>query len=402
MVMHVKNETLDILIIGGGPAGLMAAEQLLGAMRRVVVVDAMPSMGRKLLMAGKSGLNLTKDEPQDAHITNFTPDDWLEPMLRAFGPEQVQSWARGLGQDLFTGSTGRVFPKSMKASPLLRAWLARLAEQGVEFRNRWRWVGLQDGVFTFETPAGRHDVQPKRTVLALGGASWPRLGSTGQWVEILEPFGVNITPFQASNMGFARGWSAHMQPHFGKPIKPVRLTAGASIGRGEIVISARGIEGGGIYPLSPALRAGAPLQLDLLPDFTQNDVVAKLEKRRKGDSLSNHLRKAFRFDSTKIALLNECLHPLPDTPSELARLLKALHLSLDGPYPMTHAISTTGGIARDALSDGLELLALPGVFAAGEMLDWDAPTGGYLLTGCLASGRWAALAAASHSTQSKV
>jgi len=386
-------EPIDCLVIGGGPAGLMAAEVLSAAGRKVVVADAMPSLGRKFLMAGKSGLNLTMDAPAKEFAVQFTPPDWLGPIVAEFDPDAVQDWARGLGQEVFRGSTGRVFPVAMKASPLLRAWLARLTAQGVTFRTRWRWVGMEAGRFDFETAAGPTSLAPRRTILALGGASWPRLGSTGHWAEILRAQGVDIKPFQASNMGFLRSWSPFMAQHFGKPVKHVRLSAGALEGRGEFAISAKGVEGGGIYALSAALRDGAKLSVDLMPDMDLAAVRAKLETRRKGDSLSNHLRKALRLDAAKIALLNECARPLPEALPALAQLLKVMPLALDGAYPITQAISTVGGIARSAVSDRLELNALPGVYVAGEMLDWDAPTGGYLLTGCLATGRWAAQAA---------
>tara|TARA_R110002124_G_scaffold155195_5_gene322362 strand:- start:1210 stop:2403 length:1194 start_codon:yes stop_codon:yes gene_type:complete len=386
----------DILVVGAGPAGLMAAEAAAGSGRKVLLVDAMPSFGRKLLMAGKSGLNLTMAQPERDFMQAYAPPAFLAPMLQAFGAQHVQDWARGLGVELFIGSTGRVFPTAMKASPLLRAWLARLAAMGVEFRARWQWVGLDAGAFAFETPQGARAVHPRATVLALGGASWPRLGSNGHWADILANSGVEIMPFQPSNMGFLRAWSRFMAPHFGAPIKPVGLRAGNVQGRGEFVISRLGIEGGGIYPLAAALRAGATLELDLVPDLPLARVIDKLAQRRKADSLANSLRKSLNLSAAKLALLQECARPLPHEPAALAQLLKSLPLALAGPYPMAQAISTTGGIACAAVDETLQLRALPGVFAAGEMLDWDAPTGGYLLTGCLASGRWAGQAAAQY------
>ncbi|MEX0971143.1 MAG: TIGR03862 family flavoprotein [Paracoccaceae bacterium] len=383
----------DVLVIGAGPAGLMAAETAASLGRKVLLADAMPSFGRKLLMAGKTGLNLTMEQPESTFINAYSPPAFLAPMLQEFGVAEVQNWTRGLNQPLFTGSSGRVFPVAMKASPILRAWLARLAGLGVEFRTRWRWTGLENKAFSFETPQGPLRVIPGATVLALGGASWARLGSNGAWAEILAKAGVEITPFQPSNMGFCRAWSSYMQPHFGTPIKPVGLRAGAIHGRGEFVISRQGIEGGGIYPLAAALRKTGELELDLVPDIPLVRVIEKLEQRRKGDSLANGLRKSLNLGAAKLALLQEAARPLPNDSAALARLLKALPLVLDGPYPMDQAISTTGGIARDAVDDSLQLHKLAGVFVAGEMLDWDAPTGGYLLTACLATGRWAGRAA---------
>lgn len=371
------------LVIGGGPAGLMAADVMADNGLSVIVADAKPSVARKFLMAGKSGLNLTKDEPFEAFLNAFAeakPD--LRPMLEAFGPSEVRRWAEELGQEMFVGSTGRVFPKAMKASPLLRAWLARLAALGVDIRPRWRWIGEQDG-FVFETPEGRQTVQSDVTVLACGGASWARLGSDGAWAEWID---APLAPFQPANIGFVVNWSAHMAKHFGAPIKNVALRAGDQHVRGEFVISRTGLEGGGIYAVSGAMREGHDLTLDLLPDLGKDDIRARLAKSRGKASLSNHLRKTLRLDPAKQALLMEFARPLPD---DLAPVLKALPIRHDGPRPMDQAISTAGGIRLDALDQGLMLKHRPGVFAAGEMLDWEAPTGGYLLTACLATGRWA-------------
>ena len=381
----------DALVIGAGPAGLMAAEELARAGRRVVVTDAKPSVGRKFLMAGKSGLNLTKDEPAARFLEAYGEATWLAPMLEAFGPAEVQNWARGLGQEVFTGSTGRVFPVAMKASPLLRAWLVRLAVLGVEFRPRWRWLGFDRGL-VFATPEGQECLRPASTVLALGGASWSRLGSDGGWAGPLAQMGVDIAPFRPANVGFNVAWSPHMARHFGTPIKGAALIAGAQRERGEFVLSARGLEGGGIYAVSRALREGAPLTLDLLPDRSEDEIAAKLGARGK-DTVANQLRKALHFGPAQIALLQEFARPLPEG-AALAQLIKALPVPLQGPRPLDEAISTAGGIRRDAMTDSLMLRALPGVYAAGEMLDWEAPTGGYLLTACLATGRWAGRAAA--------
>ena len=383
------------VVVGGGPAGLMAAEVLGRAGIPVLLAEAKPSLGRKLLMAGKSGLNLTKDEPFDEFLRAYgAAADWLRPMLERFGPAEVQDWARTLGQEVFTGSTGRVFPQVMKASPLLRAWLARLDGLGVRRRSRWRWTGWDGAALAFDTPEGAVGVSPEVTVLALGGASWARLGSDGAWAPLLAARGVELAPFAPANAGLCVQWSEPMRARFGLPLKGVRFRAGRLSSRGEAVISGRGLEGGGIYPLTPALREGAALTVDLLPDLGREAVLARLSRPRGKASLSTHLRKALRLDPARLALLQEFGRPLPADPSELARLIKALPIRHAGLRPMDEAISTAGGVARAALDDDLMLRALPGTYCAGEMLDWEAPTGGYLLTACLASGRWAGRAAA--------
>jgi uncharacterized flavoprotein (TIGR03862 family) len=374
----------EALVIGAGPAGLMAAEAMARAGLRVTVAEAMPTPGRKLLMAGKSGLNLTKDEPAAAFAAAYgAAASWLAPALAAFGPDQVMAWARGLGQAVFTGSTGRVFPVAMKASPLLRAWLARLEGQGVTLHTRWRWTGFAGDALAFATPGGPVALAPRRTVLALGGASWARLGSDGAWAPWLAARGVAITPFAPSNAGLSVDWSPHMAPLYGAPLKGIRLSAGGTTSRGEAAITARGLEGGGLYPLTPALRKGAPLILDLAPDLDTEALAARLGDARQ--SVGARLRRALR-DPARTALALEWGRPLPTDPAALARLLKALPARHAGLRPMDEAISTSGGIAATALDEGLELHALPGIHAAGEMLDWEAPTGGYLLTACLATG----------------
>ena len=383
----------DALVIGAGPAGLMAAEELARAGRQVLIAEAKPSPARKFLMAGKSGLNLTQDEPlSDLTAEYREAASWLAPILADFGPDQVQDWARGLGQQVFTGSSRRVFPVAMKASPLLRAWLRRLDGMGVQLRTRWRWTGFGDGSLTFDTPTGPQMLSPAVTVLALGGASWARLGSDAAWVPWLAGQGVLLAPWQPANMGFRMEWSAHMARHFGAPVKGAALCAGSQRQRGEFVISARGLEGGGIYAVSRALRDGAPLTLDLLPDLSADQITAR--QGRAGETVTNRLRK-LGLSPAAVALVQEFARPLPDG-AALAAVLKALPVPHAGPRPLDEAISVAGGIRAGALTDGLELRALPGIFACGEMLDWEAPTGGYLLTACLATGRWAGRAASAH------
>jgi uncharacterized flavoprotein (TIGR03862 family) len=357
---------------------------------RVVVAEAKPSVARKFLMAGKSGLNLTKDEPFERFMSAFEEArPVLRPMLEAFGPKETVAWAEGLGQGMFTGSTGRVFPKVMKASPLLRAWLARLAGQGVEIRTRWRWVG---GAYRFETPEGVQEIAPDVPVLACGGASWARLGSDGAWADMVP----DIVPFQPANMGFEVAWSDHMRAHFGQPLKNIVLQAGGKAVRAECVLSVRGVEGGGIYAVSRALREGAPLTLDLVPDLSVDQLRDRLNAVSKKQSAKNRLRKVARLDDAKLALVMEVARPLP---ADLAPLLKNLPVPLGPPRPLDEAISTAGGLSLNALDAGLMLRDVPGVFAAGEMLDWEAPTGGYLLTACLATGRWAGDAAVKYLTK---
>ena len=395
----------DALVVGAGPAGLMAAEALADAGRRVLVLDQKPSPARKFLMAGKSGLNLTKDEPQEAFQSHYD-SDWLAPMLRAFGPEQVQDWARGLGQEVFTGSTGRVFPKVMKASPLLRNWLSRLADKGVELRTRHRWTGWDGDGFAFDTPGGALKLHPTVAVLACGGGSWARLGSDGAWTGWLE-----ATPFLPSNTGLNINWSEHMTPHFGAPIKSVnwiawngsvRRPSVVAASRGEAILSERGLEGGGIYPLIPALRSGAQLALDLFPDIPADRLAARLPKDPKR-GLSKILRNTLRLSPAKHALAMENIKSrdrfvvINLSPNGIAQFVKSVPIRFDGLRPIDEAISTAGGLRQSGLSETLMLKDRPGVFACGEMLDWDAPTGGYLITACLATGLYAGQQAANWS-----
>ncbi|MAM63248.1 TIGR03862 family flavoprotein [Maritimibacter sp. UBA3975] len=382
----MNGQRRQALVIGAGPAGLMAAWALAHAGCAVTVAEAKPTVARKFLMAGKSGLNLTKDEPDAAFAAAFHGScaGLVRDAVAGFGPNEVADWARGLGQPVFTGSSGRVFPEAMKASPLLRAWLGGLGD--VDIRTRWRWIGFEGDAFAFDTPDGREARRPDLTILALGGASWPRLGSDATWVPWLAERGVEITPFAPANAGLAVDWSTHMAKHFGAPVKVARLTAGDTTLRGEFVISARGLEGSAIYAVSRAVREGAPLTLDLCPDWSEDEVRARLSRHRGKNTVTAHLRKTLNLDPARIALLMEFARPLP---ADLAPVLKALPIAHAGLRPIAEAISSAGGVAAPAL-DGYRLRAIPGVYACGEMLDWEAPTGGYLLTACFATARAAA------------
>ncbi|MEM7422903.1 MAG: TIGR03862 family flavoprotein [Pseudomonadota bacterium] len=387
-------------VIGSGPAGLAAAEVL--AMRGfgVCVYDAMPSPARKFLMAGKSGLNLTKDEDPRLfrdHIGSTS----LNPVLSSFGPEAVISWAEGLGQKVFVGSSGRVFPRSMKASPLLRQWLQRLTDHGVSLRTRWRWTGwTADGALSFETPDGPQSVRTDATVLALGGASWPRLGSDAAWLGIVRDIGVPLEPFRPANMGFDVDWSERFRDRWaGAPVKPAGLRYGDQTVRGEFVVSKSGVEGSAIYaisaPLRDALERGPTAVLvDLVPDHSNAALSARLSRPRRKASWSNFLRKTTGLSGVRAALAKEMLPSTSADPGTIASQLKSLPIPLVRPRPVAEAISSAGGIAWEAVTSGLMLKRRPGTFVAGEMLDWEAPTGGYLITTCLATGRWAGAAAA--------
>ena len=383
------------LVVGSGPAGLMAAQVLAQAGARVTIAEAKPSPARKLLMAGKSGLNLTLDRDAQGFAAGYLSDA-VRPYVLDFPPRRVVEFAHGLGQETFVGSSGRVFPKAMKASPLVRAWLQRLDDLGVTLHRGWRWRGLPgaDGTHHFDTPSGPQAVRPEVCVLTLGGASWARLGADGAWAADFRRQGIPITDFQPSNMGFILDWSPMMARHFGAPIKPVGLFAGSHSHLGEFVISQRGIEGSGIYAVSQAIRDGAGLVLDLLPDLPLDVATARLQRQPAKATLSNRLRKGLGLGPARLALLQEWARPLPRDAAALAARVKALPAPPLHPRPIDEAISTAGGVRFDALTKGLMLRSCPGIFCAGEMLDWDAPTGGYLVTACLATGAHAGAAAA--------
>ena len=393
-----SQDVFDLLVVGAGPAGLMAAEQAARAGMRVAVAEAMPSPARKFLMAGKSGLNLTKAEDPEIFLQNFDAITALKPILSEFGPAEVTAFAQGLGQEVFTGSSGRVFPTSMKASPLLRAWLARLDALGVVMLRRHRWIGplTTDAQHLLGTPRGQVAVTAGALILALGGASWARLGSDGAWQMAFAAAGVPIVPIQASNVGLERAWSDHMQPFFGQPVKNIELSVVDRRSRGEFVITQSGVEGGAIYALGRMLRQTPLARIDFAPQISVPALTNMISNRSPRDSLSNFLRKSVKLDATKRALLFELTHPMPRDAQGLVAAIKAAPLSLSGPRPVDEAISTAGGLSWEALTPELMLRDLPGVFCAGEMLDWDAPTGGYLITACLATGRWAGRAAADY------
>jgi len=405
-----------VAVIGAGPAGLMAASVLQAQGAQVHVFDAMPSAGRKFLLAGIGGLNLTHSEPLPRFLARYAEREGaLTPWLQAFGPQAVRAWAQALGIATFVGTSGRVFPKDMKAAPLLRAWLHRLRTGGegappvvFHMRHRWKGWGATRPALLFDAPDGPAEFEADATLLALGGAIWARLGSDGAWVPVLATCGVDIAPLRPANCGFdvvptapgRGGWSDHLRERFaGQPLKPVAITVVDAHGaahrqQGEFVLTRTGIEGSLVYAFSAGLRDAiaangqATLTLDLLPQHSAEQVLAETSRPRGTRSLSTHLKSRLNLQGVKMALLHELLTPAQlNDPVALAMALKALPLALAAPRPIDEAISTAGGVRLEALDPNLMVTAVPGLFCAGEMLDWDAPTGGYLLTACLASGR---------------
>lgn len=389
-----------VVIVGGGPAGLMAAEVLSALPGLAVdVYDAMPSVGRKFLMAGKGGMNITHSEPLPDFVGRYgARAGQLAPWLAAFSPTALRDWIHGLGIDTFVGTSGRVFPTEMKAAPLLRAWLHRLRSQGVHFHVRHRWLGWSGDGLRFATPDGEIVVQAAAVILALGGGSWARLGSDGAWVPVLRDSGIDVAPLKPANCGFDVAWSPYFSERFaGQPVKPVVASFAGQTRQGEFNITATGIEGGLVYALSAPLRdvvardGHAALTLDLAPGRSIERLAADLARPRGRDSLANHLRRRAGIEGVKAALLRELCPPETlAAPALLAAAIKALAVPVGATRPIDEAISTAGGVSFAALDEALMLHGKPGVFCAGEMLDWEAPTGGYLLTACLASGRVAA------------
>jgi len=391
-------------VIGGGPAGLMAAEMLAQGGVQVDVYDAMPSVGRKFLLAGVGGMNITHSEPFESFVSRYgARAETIKPLLEVYPPAALCEWIHRLGVETFVGSSGRVFPKDMKAAPLLRAWLHRLREAGVRFHVRHRWLGWNDaGGLRFAAPGGEAVVKADAVVLALGGGSWAKLGSDGAWVPLLAQRGVEVASLLPSNCGFdvANGWSEHLRSRFaGQPLKTVALRFTDAAGltherRGELMLSDTGVEGSLVYALSAPLRdtiaaqGSVTVQLDLAPDKTLEGVIAEVAHPRGARSLSSHLQSRAGIKGVKMALLREILSPEQlNDPVTLANAIKSLPLTLAAPRPLDEAISSAGGVRFEALDPHLMLRDLPGVFCTGEMLDWEAPTGGYLLTACFASGR---------------
>lgn len=385
-----------VAIIGAGPAGLAAAEMLSGQGCQVTLFERMRSPGRKLLMAGRGGLNLTNAEPLDAFLRGYgDARPWLSPAIEAFPPNALREWAQDLGQALFVGSSGRVFPTAMKASGLLRAWLARLKSSGVVLHGGCEWTGWDEaGALRFRDGTRAH---ASAVLLALGGASWARLGSDGRWAEPLASRGVSLAPFRPANCGMRTDWSELFRERFaGQPLKNVALHHAGVVSRGDVTLTHAGLEGGALYLLSAGLRdaigrdGSVMLQVDLRPDQDRAALAARLSRVRGRESLSNTLRKALSLSPEAIGLLRETSAPLPREAGVLAALVKSVSVRLTGTDDLDRAISTAGGIRREALDERFMLRTLPGVFAAGEMLDWEAPTGGYLLQASIATGRAAA------------
>ncbi len=394
----------QVAVIGGGPSGLMAAETLARGGASVTVYDRMPSLGRKFLLAGRGGLNLTHSEDLDLFLPRYGAAELrLCDAVRSFPPQALRAWCEELGQPTFVGSSGRVFPTAMKASPLLRAWLGRLRELGVQFKLRHRWAGWNEaGRLLFDSPGGRIAFSADATVLALGGASWPRLGSDGAWAPLLRSKDIAVAPLQPSNCGFAVHWSAHFRDRFeGQPLKGIELHFQAAKARGEAVITKLGLEGGAIYALSSQIRNAieekgeALLRIDLRPGVSVAGLESALSSPRHKQSLSTFLRKAAKLAAPAVGLLHEAaiaegLRLADVTPRALAEFIKGVPVRLTAAAPIDRAISTAGGVSFPEIDHAFMLRAKPGVFAAGEMLDWEAPTGGYLLQACFATGRAAA------------
>lgn len=406
MSSQTPNSALTVAVIGCGAAGLMAAEVLSQHGFTVDIYDAMPSVGRKFLLAGKGGMNITHSEEQSLFLSRYGQQRvFLEPMLETFGASDVRQWMAGLGFDSFVGTSGRVFPTDLKAAPLLRAWLHRLREAGVKIHVRHQWTGWNaQGALRFATPEAEKAIYADAVVLALGGGSWPRLGSNGAWVSILEQKGIAIARLQAANCGFDIAWSEHFSSRFaGQPLKSVFVSFTDAQGQyhrqqGDFVVTQTGIEGSLIYALSRDLRETINAQgsvtcyLDLLAHKSVQQILTALNKPRGSASFASHLRKQLNIDGVKAGLLRECLSSeVFNHPEQLALAIKALPIKLLAPRPIAEVISSAGGVSFDALNSDLMLHQLPNVFCAGEMLDWEAPTGGYLLTACFASGRYAAL-----------
>lgn len=399
-----KKSFNKVAIIGGGPAGLMAAEVLCQVNIQVDVYDAMPTVGRKFLMAGKGGMNITHSEPFVQFLSRYGDHAAdLEAVLEAFSPTALRGWLQGLGIETFVGSSGRVFPNDMKAAPMLRAWLRQLREAGVVFHTRHNWMGWSgDNThdLVFQTPQGEQKIIADAVVFALGGASWPQLGSTGNWVSVFKGRDIPVYALQPSNCGFETTWSDYFKSRYaGQPVKTVAVTCHDTQGqllshKGEFIITETGVEGGLIYGLSTRLRVSiantgkALVYLDLLPDKGLAWLVQRLSRSRGKESLSNYLRKTIGIDGVKAGLLRELLPEADfDNPEKLAFAIKSLPITLLSARPIEEAISSAGGVPFSALNEGLMLRSKPGLFCAGEMLDWEAPTGGYLLTACFASGR---------------
>ncbi|MBA5687678.1 TIGR03862 family flavoprotein [Rugamonas apoptosis] len=397
--MQSSTPQFRVAVIGGGPAGLMAAQTLAQGGALVDLYDAMPSVGRKFLLAGRGGMNITHAEPYSDFVTRYgKAEAALRPMLDAFGPQDVRDWVHGLGVDTFVGTSGRVFPTDMKAAPLLRAWLHRLREQGVRFHMRHRWLGWRDGTLRLDSPDGELTIQADATVLALGGGSWARLGSDGAWLPVLAERGVDVAPLVPANCGFDVAWSEHFSSRYaGHPLTTVAILSMDAHGQplrkqGQFVVTAGGVEGSLIYALSAALRdqiaagGNTTIYLDLLPDLAPQRVLDEVCRPRGARSMSSHLQSRLGIKGIKAGLLRECISAEEYAdPERLAHAIKALPVRLLRPRPIDEAISSAGGVRFDAL-DGTMLKAAPGVFVAGEMVDWEAPTGGYLLTACLAGG----------------